>query len=143
MRNKDYSDIIDLPHHVSKNRMPMSLYNRAAQFAPFAALRGYEEAIAETARQTDQKVSLSDNQIDDIDFKMQILEKHLDEKNEVTIQYFQKDKRKEGGTYLTMTSIIKKFDYYHQTIILMNGKIIHFDDIVALSSPLFSKMDME
>ncbi len=143
MRNKDYSDIIDLPHHVSKNRMPMSLYNRAAQFAPFAALRGYEEAIAETARQTDQKVSLSDNQVDDIDFKMQILEKNLEKHYEVTIQYFQKDKRKEGGTYITMTGIIKKFDYYHQTIILMNGKMIHFDDIVALSSPLFSKMDME
>ncbi len=121
----------------------MSLYNRAAQFAPFAALRGYEEAIAETARQTDQKVSLSDNQVDDIDFKMQILEKNLEKHYEVTIQYFQKDKRKEGGTYITMTGIIKKFDYYHQTIILMNGKMIHFDDIVALSSPLFSKMDME
>lgn len=143
MRNKDYSDIIDLPHHVSKNRMPMSLYNRAAQFAPFAALRGYEEAIAETARQTDQKVSLSDNQIDDIDFKMQILEKHLEKHYEVTIQCFQKDKRKEGGTYITMTGIIKKFDYYHQAIILMNGKMIRFDDIVALSSPLFSKMYME
>lgn len=143
MRNKDYSDIIDLPHHVSKNRMPMSLYNRAAQFAPFAALRGYEEAIAETARQTDQKASLSDNQIDDIDFKMQILEKHLEKQYEVTIQYFQKDKRKEGGTYITVTNIIKKFDYYHQTIVLMNGTIIRFDDIVALSSPLFSKMDME
>ena len=143
MRNKDYSDIIDLPHHVSKNRIPMSLYNRAAQFAPFAALRGYEEAIAETARQTDQKASLSDNQIDDIDFKMQILEKNLEKHYEVTIQYFQKDKRKEGGTYITVTNIIKKFDYYHQTIVLMNGTIIRFDDIVALSSPLFSKMHVE
>lgn len=140
MNNKDYSDIIDLPHHVSKNRTPMSLYNRAAQFAPFSALHGYEEALTEISRQTSERVCLSDTQIDDIAFKIQILKEHFKEQNEVTIKYFQKDKSKEGGIYVIITSKIKKFDDYHQTIVLVSNEIIHLNDVVDISSPLFSKM---
>lgn len=138
MIDKDYSDIINLPHHTSKNRTPMTLYNRAAQFAPFSALNSYEDSLRETSRITEELVTLSDNQIDDISFKLQVLEEHLKEPIEVTIKYFQKDNKKKGGAYLSITGIIKKFDYYNRTITFTNQTVIHLDDIIDIHSPYFS-----
>lgn len=138
MNDKEYSDIIDLPHHISKNRIPMTFYNRAAQFAPFSALNSYEDSLKETSRITEELVTLSDNQIDDISFKLQILEEHLKEPIEVTIKYFQKDNKKEGGAYLSITGIIKKFDYYNRTITFTNQAVIDLDDIIDINSPYFS-----
>lgn len=143
MKEKDYSDIIDLPHYISKNRNPMPLYQRAAQFAPFSALRGYEETLLEVARQTQEKICLSDHQMDIICCQLQVLKAHLDEQNEVTIQYFQKDKNKKGGEYKRITGKIKKFDLDKQTIILTDNQSIELNTIIEIDSSLFTKLHME
>ena len=101
-----YDDIIYLPHHVSKRHPQMSLYNRAAQFAPFAALTGYEEAIIETARLTAPKVDMMEDNQQLLDRKLVLLSHSLREQPTVSITYFQPDKKKSGGQYLTITGVI-------------------------------------
>lgn len=88
-----YKDIINLPHHVSKTRKPMSLYNRAAQFAPFAALTGYDDAIKETARLTEQRIELSDEAKEIINNKIKKIKKEIKSNPQVTIKYFVLDKK--------------------------------------------------
>ena len=85
----NYDDIIDLPHHVSATRPQMSMMDRAAQFSPFAALTGYDAAIKETARLTDQKIDLDDYEKEEINDKIQLITEHLGEDFEVVITYFQ------------------------------------------------------
>ena len=92
-----YDNIIDLPHPVLKNHYPMSLYNRAAQFAPFAALAGYGDACNEVTRLTDSRIELDDDRAADLDAKTQILIDHTGEQPEIEIEYFIPDKRKSGG----------------------------------------------
>lgn len=141
MKNKDYSDIIYLKHHTSKNRVPMSLDNRAAQFAPFSALSSYEDCLKEASRITDELVVLSDNKIEEISFKLQILEERIQEQPEITMTYFQKDEKKAGGTYVTITGVIKKFDYYNRTVIFTDQIRIHLDDIVDIQSSFFASYE--
>ena len=92
-----YDDIINLPHHQSKVRPHMSVSDRAAQFAPFAALTGYGDAIRETERLTDRKIELSESQIAELDLRLGELLARIDEKPKVTITYFIADERKAGG----------------------------------------------
>ena len=89
-----YDDIINLPHHVSAARPQMSMMDRAAQFSPFAALTGYDAAIKETARLTDQKIELDDYEKEEINDKIQLIAEHLGEDFEIVITYFQPDGRK-------------------------------------------------
>ena len=105
-----YDDIMDLPHHQSGERTHMSLHDRAAQFAPFAALTGHEEAIEETARLTDEKVMLDDTTVEKINEKLCNISQHLSEKRNVAITYFRPDTKKRGGAYLTDIGTIKKMD---------------------------------
>lgn len=103
-----YDDIINLPHHVSKKHLPMSVADRAAQFSPFAALTGYEDAIAETARQTTEKIPLSETEEELLNRRMNYLKEHISEHPKIKITYFKADKLKAGGAYLTKTGILKK-----------------------------------
>ena len=96
----DYDDIINLPHHVSTRHPQMSMYDRAAQFSPFAALTGYDDAIQETGRLTEQKIELDEETLEKLDERFQILQEHLGEQPEVRFTYFKPDERKEGGAYL-------------------------------------------
>lgn len=89
--NHKYDSIINLPHHVSKKRPQMSMLNRAAQFAPFAALTGYDDAITETGRLTDEKIELSEEELNVLNMKYQILVDLLDEEHEMTFTYFVPD----------------------------------------------------
>ena len=98
-----YQDIINLPHHVSKTHPQMPLYDRAAQFSPFAALTGYEDAIRETARLTDNWVQLSEDKKQELDEKLRQLIADRERTESVTIIYFQPDDRKEGGSDLRNT----------------------------------------
>lgn len=116
----DYSDIIDLPHHVSKNHMQMPMMARAAQFAPFAALTGHGAAIEETARITDNKITLSEDENKRLNIKLNSIITSTTGKPIATFTYFIQDERKEGGRYATFTGRIKCIDDYEQ--------IIHFDD---------------
>ena len=113
-----YDDILYLPHKQSDARQRMSRASRAAQFAPFAALVGYGDALNETMRKTEEKIDLSDDQIDGLNFKIAYLGAHIDEEPEVTITFFVKDKRKSGGAYITVTGSIDEIDEYERTIIM-------------------------
>lgn len=128
----NYDDIIDLPHHVSATRPQMSMMDRAAQFSPFAALTGYDAAIKETARLTDQKIDLDDYEKEEINDKIQLITEHLGEDFEVVITYFQPDSRKAGGDYVDAVGIVKKIDEYDRVIILQDGKKIPIDDILDI-----------
>ena len=119
-----YDDIIGLPHHVSKTRPRMTMIDRAAQFSPFAALTGYEAAIDETARLTDAFVELDESQKEVLDKQIQQLKLELPQKRAVTVTYFKPDERKCGGTYVTITGIVKKIDEYERLIKMADGSEI-------------------
>ena len=123
-----YDDIIDLPHHVSKRHPQMSLYNRAAQFAPFAALSGHDAALEETARLTDERRDLSQNERDVLNRKMNYLLQREDTPI-VEISYFQPDKRKSGGRYCTIAGTIKKADGIEGKLVLTDGTAIPLDAV--------------
>ena len=128
-----YDDIINLPHHVSKTRNPMSLYNRAAQFAPFAALTGYDDAIEETARLTETKVELSDELKNDLNQKINFIKNNIKVHPEITIKYFVRDNKKSGGIYKSLTSIIKKVDDFNKCLIFADNTNVYFDDIISIT----------
>ncbi len=104
-----YDDIIDLPHHVSERHPQMSMYNRAAQFAPFAALTGHNAAITEAARLTEAEQELSESDAEVLNRKLAYLQS-LDEKPTISVTYFVPDDKKEGGSYHTATGIVKSVE---------------------------------
>ena len=138
---KDYSDIINMPHHVSNNRPQMSMRDRAAQFAPFAALTGYDDAVRETARQTNQKIELLEEQVAILNEKILFLMEKIKDNLEITITYFIPDKKKEGGAYTTVKGIVKKIDEYNKLIIMNDGREIMMDSIFDLQGDVFSIFD--
>lgn len=125
----DYEDIIDLEKVEPNSKHPrMSIYNRSAIFAPFAALNGFDDEVSETARLTDKKIELSD------DLKNIINDKLINLKNnqEINIEYFVKDSRKSGGKYINKIGIIKKIDYIKKEIIFIDKTIIKIDNIIKI-----------
>lgn len=132
MKQDSYEDIINLPHHVSKTRKPMSLENRSAQFAPFAALTGYGEAIQETSRLTTNKKNLSETEKSIIDNKLRILNSSIKDKPLATITYFVPDSKKSGGKYITESGNIRRIDVINNEIIFVNKKIIKITDIIDI-----------
>ena len=130
-----YSHIIDLPHHVSKVRPQMTMYQRAAQFAPFAALTGHGAAIRETARLTDKEIELSESECDILNQKIKELLAHLDEHPHASITYFIPDPHKEGGKYTTHSGTIKSWDEYEQKITFNDGTQIKTNEIIDIKSP--------
>lgn len=104
-----YDDIINLPHHVSERHPQMSMYNRAAQFAPFAALTGHNAAIKEAARLTEAEQELSESDAEVLNRKLAYLQS-LDEKPTISVTYFVPDDKKEGGSYHTATGIVKSVE---------------------------------
>lgn len=132
MTDNSYDDIINMPHHVSKNHPQMTIYNRAAQFSSFAALTGYEEAIKETARMTDEKIELDENMKNELDRVLMFLHEHQTEHPEVKITYFKKDEIKSGGSYETVTGNLKKIDTYAKKLVLTNELVISIIDIVKV-----------
>ena len=127
-----YDDIIFLPHHQSTERAHMSLHDRAAQFAPFAALTGHEEAIEETARITDEKIILDETVIDRINETLYEISLHLSEKWNVSISYFKPDTLKQGGAYLTDVGSIKRIDAIEKLVIMDSGIKIKMEQIVGI-----------
>lgn len=133
-----YDDIINLPHPTSANHPRMSLYDRAAQFSPFAALTGHDAAIKETARLTEQKIELSEDTISQLNEKLQIVADHLE--TEVTITYFVPDERKSGGAYVSYTGIVRRIDDYEHTLIMTDKTVIPIEQISEIESELFGEM---
>ena len=125
----DYSDIIDLEHYEPKYHVRASMDKRAAQFAPFSALTGYEDAVIETGRITDRKIELSEEVKFNLDEKINYLEENKDNQIMITITYFVKDEKKSGGKYIQISEVVKRIDNVNRFIKLNNNEIIKFDDI--------------
>ena len=138
--NNRYDEIINLPRHVSKTRPQMSMQNRAAQFSPFAALTGYDDAIKETGRLTDEKIEMDEDRKAALDMKQAYLIEMIDEQPEISITYFLPDTKKSGGAYVTVTGNLKRFDEYERLLILTDGMKIPMDDIADIESDLIRGM---
>ena len=126
---RNYDDIINLPRHVSDKHPHMSIHDRAAQFAPFAALTGHSEAVSETARYVDEKIDLGEDAIKEIQDALNYIQEHITESPQVTITYFVADGRKRGGRYVTETVKIKYVDNLEQNIRFDNGVCVKFENI--------------
>ena len=138
--NHQYDDIIDLPHHVSATRPRMSMIDRAAQFSPFAALTGYDAAIKETGRLTDERIELSEESRAVLDRKQQLLLDNLADHPEVSVTFFVPDERKAGGAYVTVTGRVRKVDEFGRLLVLTDGTKIPLDEILDMESELFRSL---
>lgn len=127
-----YDDIINLPHPVPKNRAPMSMENRAAQFAPFAALSGHDDAIAEASRLTTPKHILSDDEMKELSDLLTNIINRIPEQDTYTFVYFVPDQNKEGGKYESLTGSIRKYDEYTRSFVMTDGNAIAIDNILSV-----------
>ncbi len=137
--SKEYGDIIHLPHPVSKKHPRMSMHDRAAQFSPFAALTGHDEAIRETARLTDEKSNLDETYKAGLDEKLVILMSKQEEKPATMITYFLRDERKAGGSYEVLEGQIRKVDLYERVLVMEDRSRIPLDDVLDIESDIFRK----
>lgn len=127
-----YEDIMNLPHHVSPKYPQMSMSDRAAQFSPFAALVGYDAAIKEAGRLTDERIELDEERLNDLNMKFSFIKEHLADSPNVCICYFEADERKAGGAYLEICGAVKKIDDFERSLTMKDGRIISIDDILAI-----------
>lgn len=127
-----YDDIINLPHHVSSTRPHMSIEERAAQFSPFTALTGHEDAIKETARQTEREIILDENELEILDEKLKaILSDKSDNKN-IIVVYYVPDENKNGGKYVECSGRVKKMDEYRHVLVMEDGTEINVGRIADI-----------
>ena len=131
-----YDDIINLPHYESRTRKRMSLEARSAQFAPFAALTGYDDKVKETARRTDKRVELSDEEYNIINTKLQIIKEHIKEQPEINFVIFVKDKLKDGGKYEEVNGKVRVIDEVNEEIILVDKRKILLKDIYDMNGEI-------
>lgn len=129
--NEKYKDIINLPHHVSETRTRMSIESRAAQFLPFAALTGYDDAVRESARRTREKIELAEDARAALD---EALRRAVSEGADVDVTYFVPDGRKSGGEYVTVRGRIKRIDTMEGLLYLSGGERIGLEDILAVDA---------
>lgn len=134
----EYADMLNLPYPFPTARPRMSMAERAAQFSPFAALSGYGAAVRETARQTDAKIALSEDEKALLDRRLQILLAALADKPAVSVTYFRPDGQKGGGAYLTASGTVKKLDNLRRLLLFDDGAAIPLADIVAIEGELFA-----
>ena len=138
-----YEDIVNLPPHISKKHPQPSMMDRAARFAPFAAITGYEEMVLEEARVTEERIDLDEGTLSLLNEKLNMIQEFLDEEPEVTITYFEPDKKKSGGAYITITGIVKRIDEYEHLVIMKDGARIFIESIYDLQSELFYSLGVD
>lgn len=141
MNMKDYSKIINLPHHQSATRKRMSNYDRAAQFAPFAALTGHDEAIKETARLTDDYMEMGEDRLGELSAKIKLLIDKLSEQPEITVVYFIPDERKSGGSYAEKTGVVRIIDEYERKLVFYDSDKILIDRVADFKGEIFSQLE--
>lgn len=132
-----YDDIINQEHHVSERHPQMSRQARAAQFAPFSALTGYDTAIKETARLTDKRIEIDEGLKIILNNKLQIILQHIKSNPEITFTYFLQDNKKPGGKYITIQGIVKKIDITNGYITLNDKTKIIINDIINITGTIF------
>ena len=138
-----YEDIVNLPRPVSKKHPEPPLSERAARFAPFAAITGYEEMVLEEARVTEEKIELDECALTMIDKRLNILQNHLSQSPEITVTYFVPDKKKNGGAYRIITGVAKRIDPYKKLLIINGDEKIQIEDIYKLESELFRALGLD
>lgn len=129
-----YDEIINLPHYEPKYHKRMSKMQRAAQFNPFSALTGYDDMVKEVSREVNEKIEICEDKKEEINNKINYLIKESKLNSYVTITYFLRDNKKEGGKYFKYTGKIKKIDNINKKIILNNDKVISIFDIIDITS---------
>lgn len=132
-----YEDIVNLPPHISKKHPQPTMLERAARFAPFAAITGYEEMVLEEARVTEERVELDEGTLAMLNEKLNIIHDSLDSEPVIQITYFEPDKKKSGGAYISVTGTVKRIDKYERLVIMSDGKKIRIDEIFGLEGKLF------
>lgn len=132
-----YRDIINLPHHQSAKHTHMDVSGRAAQFSPFAALTGYEAAVFETARSTEERIELSEEALRELDDKLCMIKKQLPNSPDVEITYFVQDDKKKGGSYVTAAGAVKKIDEYEQILVMEDKTRVPIKDISSIKGESF------
>ena len=137
MKKGNYEDIIHLPHYEPKNHPRMPMYKRAAQFAPFAALTGYGEMVEEAGRYVEERPGRSEEESRMLEEKIRILITASGQKPDLRIHYFQKDRRKAGGSGRWKAGSLKKADPYREQMVMDDGTIIPFQDILAIEGDIF------
>ena len=137
-----YDDIIALPYPQKSARKRMSMHDRAAQFSPFAALTGYEEAVEETARVTDEQIELAEDMKAMVDAKLGIIVSQIGTHPTVTITYFVSDERKTGGKYVTVTDKVKSIDGFEGVVRLVSKGSVEIQNIREIESEVFSCWEM-
>ena len=142
MSSNKYDDMIYLPNPTPTCKPRMSLHDRAAQFSPFAALTGYEDAVEETARLTDTRLELSEDMKTILNEKMQMIVDNLDSEPIVTITYFVPDKKKSGGAYVDVTGVVKEIDEYERCIVMTDKKKIPIEQVRAIEGELFKCLEL-
>ena len=138
----NYEDIIKLTRPKSKHPH-LGIDSRAAQFAPFAALTGYDSAVRETARLTKKKIELCDELKEVINTKLNYIENNIKDRNIITVTYFIKDEKKEGGRYESYSGIVKRVNNVEKFIKFEDNKLIEFDDILSLDGNVFNEFNFE
>ena len=138
--SEPYDDIIGLPHHVSTKHPQMSIGNRAAQFSPFAALTGHDDAVKETARLTDERIELGESMIAELDIKLHILADAIADQPGVSVTYFRPDDKKTGGAYVTAAGALKKIDEYERALVFVDGRKIPIADVLDMECKLFKSL---
>ena len=137
-----YDDMLQLPHHVSASRKPMAITARAAQFAPFAALSGYDAEVQEAGRLTDRPIEPDEYEKEALNARLQLLARHFREEWVVSLVFFQPDERKAGGAYVTRTGTVKKLYETERLLTLTDGTVIPLDDLIALEGEEFAAYDL-
>ena len=132
-----YGDIIHLPRHVSQNHPQMPMHDRAAQFAPFAALTGYGAAVEETARPTAERRELSPQEAEELDRRLAALVARLPERPEATVGYFVPDDRKAGGAYVSVTGRVRHISLPEKLLVMEDGAVVPLTDVISIEGGIF------
>ena len=143
MKNDNYQDIINLPHYVSKKRQQMPISDRAAQFAPFAALTGYEENIKEATRLTDTRIEIDEERKLILNDKLQIILNNIKDEPTITFTYFIYDDKKSGGKYINITNQVKKINITDGYIILIDKTKIPIEEIIDINGDIFKNYQID
>lgn len=135
----NYTDIINLKRPVS-NHNHLSIESRASQFSPFAALTGYDSEVKETARITDKRIEIDDGLREMLNVKLNYLNDHIKENPNISITYFVKDSKKDGGKYLTKQGTIKRIDTVNEIIKFNDNMVIPMNDMINITGDIFDTL---
>ena len=129
----NYDDIKHLTRPQYDDLHPMSMHDRAAQFSPFAALVGYDDAVAETARLTDSRAMLTEDEMSELNTNLNRLLDSLDEQPEISVTYFVPDEKKSGGKYVDKVGVVRIYDSYSQELVFTDGVRIAVKDMIEMN----------